>query len=120
MSQTIKVLFFTLLFVFAANGQNAFTNVNNNILSPTEADSVEAKAKGFKIFKILPRGMFDYEQNDLSIRGGGAYYSFVKESNSYNEILQLKLQNNNLYFTFLVDKSVVLLIYDYILFHSLF
>src|SRR4051812_18820593 len=94
MRQTISILIFTLLFVFAVKGQSEYSV--KNILSPVESDVAVAKAQGFEVFKILPRRMFDYEKNELSVRGGGAYYSFAKQSHSYDEIPQIELQSDNL------------------------
>lgn len=94
MKQTLMIFAFAMALVFTVNGQNQASM--NALLSPSANDFSDAKNQGFEVFKILPRGMFDYEQNELSIRGGGAYYSFVKKSHSYNETPQIELQNNNL------------------------
>ena len=92
MRLTIRFLIFTLFFVLTANAQSSTTAV----LSLTAADLSEAEAQGVEVFKILPRGMFNYEKNELSLRGGGAYYSFVKKSHDYNETPQIELQQNYL------------------------
>lgn len=92
MRQTIKIFVFSLFFVFAAQGQTSL----NEILMPSASDYAEAKNQGFEVFKLAPRGMFDYERNELSLRGGGAYYSFVNKSHSYNETPQVELQNDEL------------------------
>ncbi len=92
MRLTIKVLFFTLVFVLAVSGQSS----TEDILSPSATDLAAAEEQDFEVFKILPRGMLDYEQNELRVRGGGAYYSFVKKSHNYNEIPQLQLEKNDL------------------------
>ena len=94
MRHTIKFLIFMLFFVLAASGQSQTSM--KDVLSLTAADSSEAEKQGFEVFRILPRGMFDEEQNELAVRGGGAYYSFVKKSHSYNETPQLELQKDNL------------------------
>lgn len=94
MKKSLSVFLFWLVTVFAVSGQSQISM--NEILLPSDAELAEAKNKGFEVFKLVPRGMFDYEHNELSIRGGGAYYSFVKKSHSYNEIPQIELQQGNL------------------------
>lgn len=90
----LMIFVVAMAFVFTANGQNQTSMTE--LLSPSATDFSDAKNQGFEVFKILPRGMFDYEQNELSLRGGGAYYSFVKKSHNYNETPQIELQNDNL------------------------
>lgn len=94
MRQALKVLIFALAFVYFINGQGKTSM--NEVLLPSPSDIAEAKNQGLEVFKLAPRGMFDYEQNELSLRGGGAYYSFVKKSHSYNEIPQIELQDGKL------------------------
>lgn len=94
MKQMLMIFVAAMAFVFTANGQNQASM--NELLSPSATDFSEAKNQGFEVFRLLPRGMFDYEQNELSIRGGGAYYSFVKKSHSYNDTAQIELQDNDL------------------------
>jgi hypothetical protein len=94
MRLTLNVLFLLLVFVFAAQGQERVSM--QSLLLPSATDLADAKKQGLEIFKILPRGMFGYERNELALRGGGAYYSFVKKSHSYNEIPQLQLEQNYL------------------------
>ena len=94
MSRIIAGLIFSLLFALTTNGQTQ--NSAKEILLPDPPDIAEAEGKGVQAFKLLPRGMFDYEKNELSVRGGGAYYSFVKNSHSYNDIPQIEFQKNNL------------------------
>lgn len=94
MKQMLIIFVAAVAFVFTVNGQNQTSM--NELLSPSATDFSEAKNQGFEVFKLLPRGMFDYEQNELSLRGGGAYYSFTKKSHSYNEIPQIELQQNKL------------------------
>jgi hypothetical protein len=94
MRKALKVLLIALALVFAANAQSRTSM--NDLLLPAPADVAAAADGGFEVFKILPRGMFDYERNELSLRGGGAYYSFVNKSHSYNEIPQLELQQDSL------------------------
>jgi hypothetical protein len=98
MRQVLSILVFALTFVFVINGQNKPSMYE--VLQPLSADFAEAQNLGFEVFKILPRGMFDYERNELSLRGGGAYYSFVNKSHSYNEIPQIELQKGYLSVSF--------------------
>lgn len=78
----------------AVNAQSVQIPATRVILQPDARDIARADEQGLKAFKILPRGMFDFEKNDLAIRGGGAYYSFVKNSHSYNEIPQIGYQDD--------------------------
>lgn len=48
------------------------------ILYPSEQDVSDAKIKGFEAFKILPRGMFDFEKNELSFRAEALIISLSK------------------------------------------
>lgn len=91
----IRILVFLSLFALAVSGQNGGISMNG-ILQPSAEDFAEAGNQGYEVFKLAPRGMFDYVRNELSLRGGGAYYSFVKKSHSYNETPQIELQQNNL------------------------
>jgi 3',5'-cyclic AMP phosphodiesterase CpdA len=86
--------------LFGQIKQTSRIDLTNKMLSPTEQDFAQAQSENFQVFKILPRGMFDYEKNNLSVRGGGAYYSFTKNSHSYNDTPQIELQNNDLYVGF--------------------
>ena len=81
--------------IFAQTGETPRTDLTNEMLSPTSRDLVQAEIENAEVFRILPRGIFDSENNDLLLRGGGAYYSFTKKSHSYNEIPQIELQSNN-------------------------
>lgn len=73
------------------------------ILVPSDTAAFAAKRAGAKVFKLLPRGMFDQDtstygdkDNPLGIRGGGAYYSFATELHSYNKMPQIELQKEYL------------------------
>lgn len=46
----------------------------DKLLKAGDEDKAEAKKLGFKVFRILPRETYD---GKISMRGGGAYYSFV-------------------------------------------
>jgi hypothetical protein len=62
------------------------------VLQPEPSDIELAQRQGLKVVKILPRGLMDLEVNEYDLRGGGAYYSFVKASHSYNRTPQIELQ----------------------------
>src|SRR5262249_46168495 len=51
------------------------------------------KQPGTGLFRLMPRESFD---NVLSIRGGGAYYSFVSQTHPYGFGSDLSLQRQNL------------------------
>jgi hypothetical protein len=67
--------------------------IEQNILSVDKADVELAKSSGFGVFRILPRET--YGNNWSSMRGGGAYYSFSRKSQSYDEAPQIELQQNS-------------------------
>ena len=93
--RAIAILVFAILFTGIVNGQKKLDPVNNaakEIFSIPEQDMLNAKQQGFEVFKILPRGMFDFEKNEFSTRGGGAYYSFTNKSHSYNGTPQIQLE----------------------------
>ena len=111
MNQTFKLMFLMLCLVLAVSGQN--TPTMQEALSLSNEDAMQAKSLGLESFKILPRGMFDYEKNELSLRGGGAYYSFHTKSQSYNETPQIELQQgkffvgfNGINYGFIADLGV--------------
>lgn len=86
MYRLVLFFLFMLCLVLAAGGQTKISK--KKILEPSSEDLTEAKKQGFRVFKILPRGMF--KDNELPPRGGGAYYSFVRKSHSYDDIPQIE------------------------------
>lgn len=64
------------------------------LLQPDKADIAAAKEENLNVFRILPREIYD--KDVLKIRGGGAYYSFTKQSNNYGDIPQISLEQNSL------------------------
>jgi hypothetical protein len=63
------------------------------ILSPDKQDIESAEKEKVNVFRILPQGKTE-KGNLYSVRGGGSYYSFSKQSHSYNEIPQIELQKD--------------------------
>lgn len=95
----LRSLFVILLassLTFAQNAKKSQIELTEDFLSPTKQDIALAESEGLNALKILPRGMFDFEKNALSLRSGGAVYSFTKRSHSYNEIPQIALEQNQL------------------------
>lgn len=97
MRSILGIFLAALLFVLPVFGQTASrADLTDEILSPNQDDLAAADREYLDVFKLLPRGQFDYENNALSIRGGGAYYSFTKKSHSYNDTPQIELQQDDL------------------------
>lgn len=94
----ILILILSLSFysVLAQNVEKTHTELTEKFIIPTEQDVVQAELESMNVFKIIPRGMFDYEKNALNLRGGGAYYSFTKRTHNYNDIPEIQLQQNSL------------------------
>ncbi|HMQ02984.1 MAG TPA: hypothetical protein PKD26_03635 [Pyrinomonadaceae bacterium] len=63
------------------------------VLSPDPEDSSLAASKGFKAFRLLPREKYD---GVLTVRGGGAYYSFSKENHNYDSGTDISLERERL------------------------
>jgi hypothetical protein len=64
------------------------------ILQPDESDLVAAEQKNFKVSRLLPREKYD--KDFFIVRGGGSYYSFTKQSHSYDQTPQIGLEQNTL------------------------
>lgn len=94
--RSLFIILLASLFVFSQKAEKPQTKLTEDFLSPTKQDIELAQSEGLDVFKILPRGMFDSERNSLELRGGGAYYSFTKESHSYNDTPQISLELNHL------------------------
>ena len=60
--------------------------LRERILTPALA---ARQPKGVFVNRILNRGIF---KNELGVRGGGAYFSFVTKSNDYDHIPNIQLQ----------------------------
>lgn len=71
------------------------------LLEPAPADK-EAYADFLKqpntgLIRLLPRENYDY-QGKLPIRGGGAYYSFVRRTHEYRQVVGIGLEQGKLGF----------------------
>ncbi len=96
------ILFTFLVTLFLSIPTFAQTTENSSIqkaeelrfLAIDENEIELAKAQGFGVFKILPRGK--YEKELPSIRGGGAYYSFYYRYHDYGHGSDIELQQNQL------------------------
>jgi hypothetical protein len=67
------------------------------LLAPAAADTAKyadfLNQPGTGLCRLVPRELYD---GLLSTRGGGAYYSFTKRSNSYNSTPQISLEQGHL------------------------
>ena len=68
--------------------------LEKSILSPDKKDLETAAREAVGVFRILPREVYD--KGLFNVRGGGAYYSFTKQSHSYDDIPQISLEQNYL------------------------
>ena len=97
---TFLVALFLSIPTFAQIREQTTENLNNQkaeelrLLSVDENEMELAKAQGFGVFKILPRGK--YEKELPLIRGGGAYYSFYYRYHDYGHGSDIELQQNQL------------------------
>lgn len=62
------------------------------ILQPEESDITAAKNENANVFRLLPREKYDTDV--FEVRGGGAFYSFVRQSHDYNQIPQISLEQD--------------------------
>lgn len=67
--------------------------MEKTILRPTATDVQSAEEKGIKVIRLLPREKYEHS---LTIRGGGAYYSFARLDQEYNYGSDIELQQNHL------------------------
>jgi hypothetical protein len=65
--------------------------IERDVIAPSENDIAEAKKENASVFRIFPRGLLE---DKISVRGGGAYFSFTNESHDYNDTPQIELQGN--------------------------
>jgi hypothetical protein len=67
--------------------------LEKSILLPAENDVKEAEKQGFAVFRIMPRETYEKK---ITIRGGGAYYSFTRKTHEYGYGSDIELQQGNL------------------------
>ena len=68
--------------------------LEQSILLPDKEDIIAAERENARVFRILPREKYD--QGFFKVRGGGAFYSFIKESHSYDDTPQIGFEQNYL------------------------
>jgi hypothetical protein len=69
-------------------------DVQRVILQPDTSDIIAAEKENANVFRLLPREKYD--KDVFKLRGGGAFYSFTKQSHSYDDIPQISLEQNYL------------------------
>ena len=67
--------------------------IEKEILQPDTKDLATAQKQGFSSIRLLPREKYD---SVLAIRGGGAYYSFVRKTHEYGRGSDIALEQGHL------------------------
>jgi hypothetical protein len=67
--------------------------MEKSILRPTDAEVRSAEENGLKAIRLMPREKYEHS---LTIRGGGAYYSFARLTQEYNYASDIELQQDHL------------------------
>ena len=119
MKKIAVVTTFTLTVVLACLNVAAQTETRDDVIKQIEAKRAElallekkvlAVAESDKeefaafltqpqtgIFRLMPREMYDGNtKRRLAIRGGGAYYSFVRKTHEYGQGSDIELQQEHL------------------------
>jgi hypothetical protein len=88
----------SLVFLFIQTGfsQTPADDLLKKALAPSEQDMQAAKQENAQVFRIFRRGTRD----ELSVRGGGAYYSFFSKDHSYNKTPQIGFELDKLLVAF--------------------
>lgn len=68
-------------------------DMEKTILGPTDAEVRAAAEQGLKAIRLMPREKYEHS---LTIRGGGAYYSFTRLTHEYNYGSDIQLEQNSL------------------------
>ena len=63
------------------------------ILSPNKSDYEAASRENAQVFRILPRETYD--KGLFKIRGGGAFYSFYRQTHEYGQGSDISLEQGN-------------------------
>lgn len=69
------------------------SSMEADILRPSQADLDLACEQGLQAIRLLPREKYE---NALTIRGGGAYYSFARATHEYGRGSDIELQRGHL------------------------
>ena len=105
---TLKILVFVLFLVSIVDAQSLsreqkaqkIEELNNQIellkkdlLLPDAKDLEKARKENFSVVRILPREKYN---SNVTLAGGGSFYSFTKNSHNYQDVAQICLEQNNL------------------------
>lgn len=101
--------FFALLFLVAATSAQELSRVQKlqkidelngqirmlekDVAAPAARDFRQAQKEGVDVFRIMPREKYD---GKLTMRGGGAYYSFARKRAEYGNGSDIELAQNHL------------------------
>lgn len=72
---------------------NQIRLLEKDVIAPSAKDLLQAQKDGFSVFRIMPREKYD---GKLTIRGGGAYYSFAQKTSEYGHGSDIELSRGNL------------------------
>lgn len=67
--------------------------LEKDVIAPSSKDFMQAQKEGVDVFRIMPREKYD---GKLTMRGGGAYYSFVQKRAEYGNGSDIELAQNHL------------------------
>ena len=67
--------------------------LEKDVLKPTVKDSALAREEGANALRLMPREKYE---NAFTLRGGGAYYSFVRGTHEYGYGSDIELQKDQL------------------------
>jgi hypothetical protein len=108
MRSALNFLIVILFFGFAVNAQDLtrvqklqkidelnrqIKSLEKDVLSPDAKDFKQAQAENLNVFRLMPREKY---AGKLTIRGGGAYYSFAQKTAEYGNGSDVELSQNYL------------------------
>ncbi|MDQ6785201.1 MAG: BON domain-containing protein [Acidobacteriota bacterium] len=67
--------------------------LEKDVLAPDAKDFKQAQTEGLSVFRLMPREKYD---GKMTIRGGGAYYSFSQKTSKYGNGSDIELSQNYL------------------------
>jgi hypothetical protein len=73
--------------------QSQIASLEKDVLQPDSKDVAAAAKLGFSAIRLMPREKYD---RVLPVRGGGAYYSFVRKSQEYGRGSDISLEQGYL------------------------